>query len=41
MLFSDFAGEGVELTVRKKSVVNSCRGDKGGGTKISSCAIYL
>ena len=38
---SYFAGEGVELTVRKKSVVNSCTGDKGGGTEMSSCTIYF
>ena len=30
----------MELTVHKESVV-SCRGNKGSGTEISSCAIYL
>ena len=31
----------MELTVRKKSVVNSCTRDKGGGTEMSSCTIYF
>ena len=36
MLVSYVAGEGVELTVHKESVVVG--GNKGSGTEISSCA---
>ena len=40
MLVSYVAGERVELTVHKKSVVSK-EINKGSGTEISSCAIYL
>ena len=39
MLVRYIAGEGVELTAHKEKCC--CRGNKGSGTEISSCATYL
>ena len=40
MLVSSIAEEGVKLTVHVQGTC-CCGGDKGSGTEISSCVIYL